>query len=273
MQFRSLQPRSSMDNKQDILVLVKTYPEISTQYTETVCTAGILKSTRALVRLYPIRFRYLEGESQFRKYQWIRARLSVPERDSRPESRRLAGDSIELGDVIGTGDGWLEREKWVVNENTLHDSVEALWESQESNNTSLGVVRPRQILEAYVDHKTADEIQEAEEKKASVLSQMGLFETPKDIELLPFRLMLRFRCDRPACREHKMSILDWEFGQLYRKVKRDPDWEEKLTRKVMTLCGPERDPYLILGNMARWPNVFYVLSIFHPPRERQQVLF
>ena len=53
-----------MDTK-DILILVKTYPEISRKYTETVCTAGILSETKELIRLYPVRYRYLEGDNQF----------------------------------------------------------------------------------------------------------------------------------------------------------------------------------------------------------------
>jgi hypothetical protein len=39
--------------KNDILIVVKTYPEISRKYTETVCTAGILADSKRLVRLYP----------------------------------------------------------------------------------------------------------------------------------------------------------------------------------------------------------------------------
>ena len=53
----------------NILIIVKTYPEISRKYTETVCTAGVLADSKTLVRLYPIRFRYLEGTLQFKKYQ------------------------------------------------------------------------------------------------------------------------------------------------------------------------------------------------------------
>ena len=40
--------------QRDILIVVKTYPEISSKYTETVCTAGILADFKTLVR--PIRF-------------------------------------------------------------------------------------------------------------------------------------------------------------------------------------------------------------------------
>lgn len=41
--------------KTDILIIVKTYPEISNKHTETVCTAGVVADTKRFVRLYPIR--------------------------------------------------------------------------------------------------------------------------------------------------------------------------------------------------------------------------
>jgi hypothetical protein len=71
-----------ISNKQDILIVAKTYPEISKKYTETVCTAGIHGATKKLIRLYPIRYRYLTGESQFRKYQWIKAKIEKAKLDS-----------------------------------------------------------------------------------------------------------------------------------------------------------------------------------------------
>ncbi|PIP42305.1 MAG: hypothetical protein COX19_01505 [Desulfobacterales bacterium CG23_combo_of_CG06-09_8_20_14_all_51_8] len=175
-----------ISKKQDILILVKTYPEISKKYTETVCTAGILKATKKLIRLYPIRYRYLTGDSQFQKYQWIKAKIKKASLDSRPESFALVESTLEMGNIIGTDGDWVEREKWVINQNTLFKSVEELLSSQKQNKTSLGIVKPREILGFTIEPKSSDEINEAEIKKKSVLSQMGLFEQPKDIELLPF---------------------------------------------------------------------------------------
>lgn len=68
----------------DILILVKTYPEFSRKYTETVCTAGILAESKELVRLYPVRYRYLTGKYKFSKYQWIKAQINKNDLDSRP---------------------------------------------------------------------------------------------------------------------------------------------------------------------------------------------
>ncbi|RJP78168.1 MAG: hypothetical protein C4522_13390 [Desulfobacteraceae bacterium] len=262
-----------MEDKQNILVLVKTYPEISKKYTETVCTAGIQESTKKLIRLYPIRYRYLTGEFQFKKYQWIKTKIVKANSDSRPESYNPIENTIEIGDVIGTSDDWNERAKWIINENTVFDSVEDLLLAQKQNKTSLGIVKPKEILDFIIEKKTTEEIAEAEIKKNGVLAQMGLFEQPKDIDLLPFRLVLRFRCYNKYCKTHNMSILDWEFGQLYRKVKKNIDWEQKITDKVTNICSPKREPYLILGNIAKWQNIFCILGIFYPPRRRQQLLF
>ena len=89
--------------QKDILIVVKTYPEISAKHTETVCTAGILADTKILVRLYPIRFRYLEGKQQFKKYQWIKADIDKATADPRPESYNIDPNSIVLGDIIPVG--------------------------------------------------------------------------------------------------------------------------------------------------------------------------
>ncbi|PIP42304.1 MAG: hypothetical protein COX19_01500 [Desulfobacterales bacterium CG23_combo_of_CG06-09_8_20_14_all_51_8] len=71
-----------------------------------------------------------------------------------------------------------------------------------------------------------------------------------------------------------MGILDWEFGQLYRNVRGSVDWKQKITDRVMVdICCPKREPYLILGNIAKWQNTFCILGIFYPPKERQMHLF
>ena len=257
----------------DILILIKTYPEISRKYTETVCSAGVLADTRKLVRLYPIRYRYLTGKDKFSKYQWIKSRLRKSQSDTRPESYKLVGDSITLGEKIGTSRSWQERKKWILNNQTLFRSLEELHQAQESNNMSLGLVKPKKVIRFFVEKKSKQEIKEAEAKKDSIINQLHMFEKKKDLEILPVRFILEFMCDDIDCSTHKLSILDWEFGQLYRRIKNTPDWEEKMHNKVMEICSDKRDTYLILGNMARWQHVFCILGFFYPPKVRQLSLF
>ena len=74
-----------------IMITVKTYPELSNKYRETSCVAGIRLDEGAPrhVRLFPVPFRLLREEDQFRKYSIIEIDVeSHGTRDSRPESLR-----------------------------------------------------------------------------------------------------------------------------------------------------------------------------------------
>jgi len=78
----------------ELLILTKTYPSPSTTYRETTCVAAINRQGQ-LRRLFPVPYRLLEGEAQFKKWEWINARVRKPEKDHRPESYRIDADSIE----------------------------------------------------------------------------------------------------------------------------------------------------------------------------------
>lgn len=255
----------------DILITVKTYPEYSTKYTETVCTCGILADTGQMIRIFPIRFRYLDGEYMFSKYQWIKAKIRKSEKDPRPESFNIIDETIKLGQVIGTNkDGWIERERWVLAEKNVYNSVEDILRSRESKNISLGVIRPASIKSCKIIRKTKAEINEAELRKKSIMAQLDMLTEKQDLELIPFRFVLEFQCDERSCKGHKFSILDWEIAELYRKKKHSANWKDIIVDKVMnTLCGEKRETYLYLGNMAQHQHIFCILGFFWPPKERQ----
>jgi hypothetical protein len=262
--------------KTDILIVAKTYPEISHKHTETVCTAGVLADSKTFVRLYPIRFRYLEGTLQFKKYQWIRANISKAISDPRPESYNIVPESIELGDMIKAGKTWEKRSTWLLNEKTVFPSVEALRVAQENAGTSLGIVKPKVINQVIIRQRNSKDIEDAIAKKDSVVNQLDLFEEKKDLYIIPVRIMIEYSCNDPKCTGHKMSVLDWEFGQLYRKVINSVDWQEKIKSKIMDeIFAESRDTHIILGNMVSHPQTFSVLGFFWPPKRqgRQMPLF
>lgn len=58
----------------DILILCKTYPSPSGKHVETSCVAG-MRPDGSLIRLFPVPFRLIDGAQQFKKWQWIRARI------------------------------------------------------------------------------------------------------------------------------------------------------------------------------------------------------
>lgn len=262
-----------LDETKDILILVKAYPEISAKYTETVCIAGILADSKKFVRLYPVRYRYLDEKLKFRKYQWIKAKISKAWSDLRPESHNVYEETIETGEFISTKDEWNERIKWALNPDTLFSSVEDLSIAQKTEGTSLGIVKPKEIMDFKIDAKSPEEITRAERKKDANLSQSWLFGQPKELELIPYKFMVKFKCNNPDCKTHKMSILDWEFGELYRKVQKDDDWKEKIENKFWELSAPTREAHLILGNLKAHPQNFCILGLITPPTSRQLHLF
>jgi hypothetical protein len=262
--------------KSKILIVVKTYPEISSKYTETVCTAGISADTKKLMRLYPIRFRYLEGSQQFKKYQWIRANIRKTSADPRPESYNIDPGSIELRDVIPAGKTWEKRYSWLINENTVFSSVESLRAAQKNSGRSLGIIQPKEVKRVTIQMRGDEEINETAIKKDSVIRQLDMFEKKKDLYILPIKIMIEFECQGSKCTGHKMSILYWELGQLYRKVIKGPEWQSKIEAKIMEeIFGKNRDTYIILGNMVSHPQTFCVLGFFWPLKNpyRQMRLF
>ncbi len=174
------------------------------------------------------------------------------------------------------GKAWEERYAWLINENAVFPSVEALRAAQTNDGTSLGLVKPNSVTKVSIQQRDDKEITEAITKKDSVINQLDLFETKKELYILPVRIIIEFSCNDSNCTGHKMSILDWELGQLYRKVIKGKDWQEKIKAKILgEMCAENRDTHIILGNMAGHPQTFCVLGFFWPPKRhgRQKQLF
>ena len=64
------------------------------RYAETSCVAGITEAGQ-LIRLYPVPFRFISDEQQFKKWQWIEARIQTASNDRRSESHKVFVDTIE----------------------------------------------------------------------------------------------------------------------------------------------------------------------------------
>ena len=134
--------------RRKILIWGKTRPELSKTYREIVCTGGVFADTKQLVRLYPIPLRYMDDEKIFKKYQWIEAWVTKSSSDPRPESYKIRADEIDVFGTIKTTSGnWDARAEWVMQNRNIFSSVEALQRQQLEDRTSLGLVKPKRILD------------------------------------------------------------------------------------------------------------------------------
>jgi hypothetical protein len=252
-----------------ILVVVKTYPNPSSTYGETVCCAGVDLDSGEWVRLYPITFRRL-ADRQFDKFQEIRCRATRPRDDNRPESWRVDQDSIELvGEPIKTGiRGWQSRMALLP---AADQSLEAIREAHAGGGTSLGMFRPKEIVRLV--KRTAEpwsEKQQAYLRRQHLNLGAEVSRELSDLEQIPWSFAYEFRCDDDRCtKTHTLSIIDWEIGAAYRNWKRTygETWEGKLRQKF-EVDLPATDLHLIVGNLNAHRATFVIIGLVRPPRPK-----
>lgn len=268
-----------------ILILCKTYPSPSRRYVETSCVAGLADDGR-LIRLFPVPFRLVEDEQQFRKWQWIQARVRRTQDDARPESHRISVDTISLeGDPLSTRDHWSARRD-ALEGVPVFDSFDALEATRLKSGATLGLVRPSRLLNLEITPVedpawTKDELAKLLQEQL----QGNLFNSPDEevrhlrrLKKLPFDFHYRYECltnDGPKVFRHK--LVDWEIGALYWNVHRRPDWRDAMRQKFVAEFG-ERDLRFLMGTIHRFPAQWLIVSVLYPPKlpdsqARQESLF
>lgn len=252
-----------------VLILVKATPQPSRQYGDTVCVAGvdINGDTARWVRLYPVPFRYMEGERQFSKYDVVSVRTRDAAGDKRPESRKIDAATIEIVQHI---DGWHRRTSWV-EPLTGPSMCEMLAATRaDINARSLGAIRPAEAIRLeFTPHPgwTAGELHRFEEYRR----QGDLFnETPPQLLDAPRWIVhLVYRCQDPACDQHRQRIIDWELTALQARYRRRGEDELKaaVTRNFLEIpFAADRSPMIFVGNQedVRRRSAFTVLGLYYP---------
>ena len=253
---------------------------MSHKYGEVSCIAGLEIDSAGKPRwrrLYPVPFRTLDQDQKFRKYEPIRLRAQAHSGDVRPETLRPDVASIRKdGPVVPSRKGWAQRRPIV--EPVIGGSMCGLARERKVKQTSLGMFRPREVLDLKIEPVDV----RAEKRAAAELwaNQPDLFHSIQDrrntlkaIEQIPFRFQYVYACRDPKCRgRHKQSIIDWELMAFYRQVRNRADWEDRIRAKWLDqLCGPDKDTAFVVGNQRRHPGSFLVLSVWWPPLEPEQL--
>jgi len=249
-----------------VLITVKTYPNPSWKFKETVCVAGITEGGQ-WIRIYPVKFRDLPFNKRFKKYDIVQMKVYKDVHDTRPESFRPDPDSFEIVDHLSYRNDWRDRKNWVLP--SLSSSMCEIQRMQRENEKTLGVFKPLNINEFIIEEDNT----EWPIRRLRVLQQLELFEKPKTmLEKIPYVFKYGYSCSDSACSGHVQTIYDWEVYALYRNLrdefKGDTDQiKEGMIRKFLDeMCSPKRDTYLIVGNMHWRPSNFIVLGVFWPPK-------
>ena len=250
-----------------VVPTVKAYPALSSKLEEFVCVAGfavrLLEQPR-WVRLFPVPFRELDLEQQFHKWQPITLDVEPSSNDRRPESLRPVSHTIQTGALLRSRD----RRRLVAS--MPHMSMCDLIAQQQLDGTSLGVIRPREVIDVIVVERDDDEVRKHQERAAAIANQQKLFGPElAPLEAIPHRFVYQYLCEHPHCGLHNQGIIDWEISAAYRKWRGSyPDnFIDRIRNKWLDeLCGPDRDTRFFVGNMHQHPSSFLVLGVFSPKR-------
>lgn len=260
-----------------ILILCKTYPSPSSKYVETSCVAGMDDSGQ-LVRLFPVPFRLITDDQQFRKWQWIEARVRKSTDDHRAESHRISVDTIgKVGDPLSTKNSWAER-RLALSKMEVFEDFDQLELARQSRGITLGLLRPSQlnglmISKAGAPEWTDDEIAKLmqAQNQGSLFDQDAEQRSLKLLRKLPFDFHYQYECKiGDVTKTYKHKLVDWEAGALYWNIHRRDDWEAAFRQKWITEFS-QRDVLFLMGTIHRFPNQWLIVSVLYPPKLPSEV--
>lgn len=275
--------------KTKVLITVKTYPSLSKKYDELVCTAGF-KEDGSWIRIYPIPYRKLEDEKQYKKWQWIEIDLVKRSQDFRPESYRPTSENpdIHIGEFLTTENNWSKR-KSIALCNVYHNMSALIEDSKNINKrTSLATLKPKKILDFIIEPSEREWDKDKIDAIKSNNQQLKLFEDNEEqvhnfffqvAKKLPYKFSYKFTTDDG--KERAIMIEDWELGVLYWKMievyKDEAIACQKVKEKYFDTFTTKNDIYFFMGTSLTWqsknaPNPFMIIGIFYPPKEDKSQL-
>jgi hypothetical protein len=262
-----------------VLILCKTYPSPSAKYAETSCVAGLTAGGK-LVRLFPVPFRLVADEQQFRKWQWIDVRLEKSRDDHRPESHRIFVDTIVCdAEPMKAGKrGWPVRMALLAEQPVFTD-FDVMEHARLTAGTTLALFKPARFASLEVKaSKHADWTPEERAKLLQMQQQNSLFDAEEDqrqvrlLEKIPFDFY--YHCEygpAQATKSVRVKLVDWEVCALYRNARRQHGsrWEapfrDKLERDLLA-----KDLMLLMGTIHRFPDQWLGVSLIYPPKPRRE---
>ena len=262
----------------EILILCKTYPSPSGKYAETSCVAG-MDGKGNLIRLFPVPFRLIAKDQQFKKWQWVKAKIEKAPKDHRPESHVIKVDTIRSGADVPSKKEWAER-RVHLDRLKLFTDFEAIEAERSKTNRSLALLKPARIIGLDVSPvSNPDWTEEELAKLEQEQKQAGLFEEDEKPSIKALRKLghdfyYRYECETPqGTKSYRHKIVDWEAGALYLRCVQTcgDDWEAAFRTKMEKEL-PAKDLMLLMGNIHRFQEQWLIISLIYPPHRNQGTL-
>ena len=270
-------PRAG-DETAEVMVTVKTYPNPSETYGETVCVAGVRldRGHPEWIRLYPVKFRNTDFDRQFRKYEIIRINGTYHQaNDNRPESFRPRQDELQHVALLSPRNNWHQRRthlNGLIGDVTMCGLLERNpLGGMGTPSPSLGLIKPTDIETSIVDGNRWTALEQAKIDRASAPDLFGTSLLP--LQPAPFSVRYKYRCAAVRCKGHRhdQKVLDWEAGQAARRWLRQygpADAKRALLKKWRDqILDADNDIHFYVGNQNRHRRSFSVLGTWYPKIE------
>lgn len=259
-----------MADTKRILITCKTYPQPSLSHQEVVCTAGI-RDNGQFIRLYPLNFRKQPAEQQFPKYSCISVDAKRNSGDPRPESYRPKPASIKILNHLDTANNWAARKEVIdlVDETSMCELKDLTQQVK-----SLGLIKVSNIDDFIIEPTSRTWKPEHE----ALLKQQNLFgDDLKPIEKVPYKFVCKYKCTATDCKGHRQSIIDWEFYELYRRMRNKFQDEKIATKKVKEkfinqIASSDKDLQFFVGTVLKHSS-WLIIGTFYPKDDKQGRLF
>lgn len=225
------------------------------------------------IRLFPVPFRLVRDKQQFKKWQWITARIEKAKGDRRAESHKIFVDTIDCSEEpISTRAGWADR-RAALNGIPVFGDFSALEMDRQCSGTTIGLLKPETIISLDITPERSDWTDDERKKLEAHERQIGLFDAAdeRDLALLrkiPFSFHYRYTCrTAEGIKEYRHKIADWEAGALYWNCVRSHGdaWQVPFRRKLEEAL-PAADLHFLMGTIHRFPDQWLIISLIYPPR-------
>lgn len=232
-----------------VTILVKALPQPSKQYGETVCCAGVTQEGK-WKRLFPIRFRHLQGDQSFSRWDWVSFKFRQPTRDKRDESCHVFEDSIVIDGEFSKN----ERSRFL-NRIIVGSANHAM-----AKGHSLALIRPKNT-KFICKPKSPSEIDEEKESYRISAQQDSFFDQKlADLEPSPYEFRFSFEDESG---KHNYQNGDWETHAMFFRERHNTS--ERNALKWLDETFNERYPRdgmaFALGNMAKRPQTWQLLGV------------
>ena len=265
-----------MSEKKRVYIVVKTYPTISKEYSELVCTAGLLEDG-SWIRLYPVPFRKLEFDQKYPKYTWIELEAERNTKDFRPETFRPNLQTIIVEQKPKKPD-WEYRRQVILGKSNIYTDLSKLISEAKEQLVSLAIFKPTKVTNFKIEEVEREWDSNSLSILRSLSMQQSLFQTAEELEeeyKVVNKVPYKFSYTIEDCngKQSTMMIADWEIGMLYFNCLKLANGNEALAvQKVKEQYYgrlTKRDLYLFLGTTLQHhkvsKNPFIIIGTFQPP--------